>query len=726
MKNFSLLLFLLRKVFMQSNTLLFPPKRPAKTQTRRLRAAVLGISLIVGLAACALYIPEKVHVKGSSTLTAQIEAPDVKLEDYLSTEEIAEQLGGSFRVYDYADPDSQIKTFLLHYGVDEWNLEVEEFSLTGDGDDGGIKGADPVALSEITEGLSGVALTYPGTISEGASGVPVNTIPPVPFAYSDSADGKTEFIEAVIGEGYITLEPPPGLNISGITHVVLNSGANGYTEEIAAASGRFNLAEAKLYPDSTIALRGALGASSSVTNPSIAVNSHIKELSSLTIAQEVNEPHSITVGYGGLSETVSKVRFTRVGAEMALDNPVSGLKFTVLHHSDDDALNGMNDAKNINGRSAEFFASDGELNLKEYPDDYTIDVTVTNASADNRITIEEVLLLDENDDRIQTMDINVRPVTIFEWTSATIPKTFPEDNDSGAFNIAELTEVLKDSVNMDNIEFDDITLYLYTGAPDTLIENTKLGVKARDGDTDLPEGDLTGGVLPLKNPGSAFPNGLEEEGTIYRETLPDPQLVNLEEKPIQLAGVFNAKPSSLSLTMEIEVSPEALAQSVTVKPDMLIKVPFRLRVETTEDQDPQNGKISLSGFLPDDEKEDLLGRKEDDDDMNEYIDMAKSIAMVIDYENTIGFDGLKVNIVTSAQTISADALQSGEGTLKISMTKEDVAYPFRPQVEILVPVESGQTYGIFEVNRGEEEGFWGFTAKVKVTVRANIDKEFSL
>ncbi|MDR1058772.1 MAG: hypothetical protein LBL43_04415, partial [Treponema sp.] len=86
-------------------------------------------------------------------------------------------------------------------------------------------------------------------------------------------------------------------------------------------------------------------------------------------------------------------------------------------------------------------------------------------------------------------------------------------------------------------------------------------------------GDLTGGkLIPLQNPGAALPSGLKE-GESYTATLPAPQLI-YQDKPPQLAGVFNAKPPDLRLDMEIEVTPDAIAEKTKMKADILIILPF--------------------------------------------------------------------------------------------------------------------------------------------------------
>ncbi|MDR1058773.1 MAG: hypothetical protein LBL43_04420 [Treponema sp.] len=109
--------------------------------------------------------------------------------------------------------------------------------------------------------------------------------------------------------------------------------------------------------------------------------------------------------------------------------------------------------------------------------------------------------------------------------------------------------------------------------------------------------------------------------------------------------------------------------------------------------------------------------------------MAKSITMAVDYKNTIGLDEFKVNIVDEQKrwTISpGEPLQFGEGTMRVEMGKENMEWPFRPLMELLVPLEGGQNYGILDVRRAVvKDGFWGFEATAKVTVEAEIDKEFS-
>jgi hypothetical protein len=378
----------------------------------------------------------------------------------------------------------------------------------------------------------------------------------------------------------------------------------------------------------------------------------------------------------------------------------------------------------------------GVLNLKPNPPaDDIINVQVENANADKCIVIEDVRLLDETDNPILTLTINAIPDPIFLWSSATIDKTFPEGN-SKSFNIADLTDTLEDTLSMENIDFDDIGLYLYTDAPDTLIKNTSLKVTAwgtaKGASISSNIGDLTGagGPIPLQNPG--VPSPTLKEGESYTGTLPAPQLI-YEDKPPQLAGVFNAKPPDLRLDMEIEVTPKALTENTKMKADILIKLPFKLKVKSATGDPPgyEYGKVSLLGLLPDDPNEDLLGRENADDDMNEYIDMARAITMVIDYENTIGLDNFTVNIVAgqgdTKRTISTtEPLKSGKGAMGVEMRKEDLARPFRPLVEILVPLESGKDYGILEVKRAVvKDGFWGFQAKARVTVQAEIDKEFS-
>jgi hypothetical protein len=159
---------------------------------------------------------------------------------------------------------------------------------------------------------------------------------------------------------------------------------------------------------------------------------------------------------------------------------------------------------------------------------------------------------------------------------------------------------------------------------------------------------------------------------------------------------------------------------------MLIKLPFRLRVESADGKD---GRVDLSKLLPEDPNEDLLGREGEDEDISEYIDMAKSLSLVIDYHNTIGLEGFTVNVIAGQgageRTIPVDPLSFGTGIMTVTLEKGDMDYPFRPLMQILVPLESGQNYGLLEVKRGEEGSLWGFSARIKTTIQTDIDKEFS-
>jgi hypothetical protein len=599
-------LFLLRKrdilikvggFSMQNSTFFGPPAEPAKKPLLR-PGALLGLFILAGLAACSLAMPEKVHVRGNPVFTAEIKAPDFDMDEYLSTGEIESQLGDdSFKVYEYADPASGAKTFLLHYDGEAWDLEVdpEDFNFDLSGEGGAIDAAI-VDVPDLSE-LAAETLVLENTVGAiPAEGGQAPVVPPhTPLQTGDCVklnDGLTDFEEAEVGRGYVVLS---GSNLL-FDDVKIDCYIGGASDSDPVTAydppkqltmrpgepGRYSLEGVSLNKESVIYISGNLTAGPGgipAEDFNIHVEPYIEELRTVKVKFEVEKTndanvHRIPVDYGSLVGTVNRVKFKELGAAFKLSHRIEGLKLKVeLDGPRDPVLDGLATDPLVDGGFVNLCASEEaflegdkftipgapatsfDLDLDNYPNPFDLIFTIENNDPGNFLVVHDVELRDKDDNPVTQMEITAEPIPIFDWISATVLKSFPgEDDPGGEFNLAELTEALEDTVSMDNIKFDDISLYLYTSAPASLINNTSLGITARWEDNG--QQDLTGGVLRLKNPGSVLP-GLEL-GKIYTGTLPSPQLMN-NEKPLQLAGVFNARPGKLRLDLEIEAEKAALS-----------------------------------------------------------------------------------------------------------------------------------------------------------------------
>jgi hypothetical protein len=726
------------------------------------KPACRGLSGLIGvlfLTSCfnPLNVPEQVRVTGSPQLSVPLSTGrTIEFKEYFSVEKLRNMIGqsGGLEIYEYGAM-TDVQTFLLHYPI-----EPQSADLSADQFDLDIGNLETTTIEVEIPGAWNGTVNLNVNVPQQLVGLPLpleTGIPPLVSAIPESNRtielGQTfgdDFVQGSLGAGFLVTEGS-NYNFSAIT-LVLKSSAHGNSSPIRAAQGnKFPLAGLTIYPDTKLVFGGSLTATAA--GPvSFAVKLDDIKFSSVTVTTDETLDENITMDLDDLASGgwLKDVTFDMLRVKVELAPPVEGMDITLTNELFWPGPNG--ETMDISEAAEEGFVVKGMLAFEnnsgwkigfsggENPStpaaDKDVSQTITVAVAPNAaapgLTLHNV--------GPGTNEIHIKPTLDFHWTKATVVPgqvpgltedmtgKFPDEN---GLNINEMFTGGDTTLDLANVNFSEVNLYLYVEGPEALLNICEMEMKAwneedsedffdteNDPSLDIDLAYKSTGYFNIKDvsPGGVYQNPSNNG------KLPEANF------SYNMAEIFNKKPRQLILEYSLGFSPgtDIVVENtfgdnkVEFRPSVIIELPFKFNLKPESGQ--EYAAMKFSGFTTGDTA-DLLGRSGPNDDTYDFL---KSVELYVDYDNTIGLGNTKIHLLLKGdsepgRSVQLAELKNGTGTMRIILDPDDLAYPFVPDaIEIRTPADQGTApdqYGTLSIKGGGETG-------IKLTIRAKASAEF--
>jgi hypothetical protein len=707
------------------------------------------------LTACSFEIPEKVHITGNPTYTVNLGSSSVKpltLEEYFGPDDIneifnkdANEDSGVFKTYEYTG-DGDTLTYLLHYKPDpiEINLNTEQVEFN--------PGSSPVTVVSVTM----PALSFSFTTTDS---IPI--MANVDYDLPEGGIGGTlipstqsSFTEAVIKTGYIKLSIGSTTDIFSDVYIELKNANNSQGRIDPSPDGTYSLAGKTLKPGTAIYLYGAINSTSAV-NGKLKAETIVSEIASITVDPFVSDignnltPQVFPINLADIRDWAESVEFSKIGVTIKAPpgtNRVEGqIKVTVTGDSlldlNPDDLSKVGDDKTID--LADLYT--------EEPEEVGAEVCfagrlgdLDGSSPNTKITFTPAFV-----GNLTIYDINagapvvitIEPEPVFKWSKAVVYPNkiigngyetnyeFPAA-DEVPIDFNELFEPLKDAIGdeADKIGLKEAKVYIYIDSSGDLLENMdpkfKLTAFYTEGGQTSPISHTLLEESPVINPGVTAPSFDTTKDTFGGELA--------EQFPvIDLKDIINANPRPNDFRLKAAVALPTTTEIVRgedpfvrISPQIVIKLPLSLKIDSTDNGGDGYAVLSLNGLLPDD-KLDLLDR-DSEDDKEEFLELLENLNLSINYTNRLGLGGMKLVVtIRDGEEPREFELSEGEGgRIDTSLSPEDIKFPFKPKLKLKIPDTVSNDFGLLILKRQSKDKPGFSINSMSVTADMVIDKTY--
>jgi hypothetical protein len=584
---------------------------------------------------------------------------------------------------------------------------------------------------------------------------------------------------ATIGEGVLSVDfDSDKLDFAGL---ILTIGTDVLTN--SSADGKYSLNGVTLNGSSTVVMTGTLTATEDVTVSSITISMNIERFEEIVVQTKADGSQSgsesTEIDLTAIPQGVNFITFDAIGLNLefqflingeegsgdfelhdlpiVIDAPLLGLlaadgtgRKVTDENSFREGLSFVKEDYTLYFVEEDF---DNPAFQAEYPG---ILVDRDGSLTDNEVTVYvnpeingRYAQITLKNVRPGNFEVSVIPEVKLELNSANINldkfvKDLYSDPDemplTGKFPEGEgldLSSIFEDMGAIgENVNFDQLDLYLYmVGDPEDreLLGGTKFEFTAQWSPDPSLAGDGSHALTALG--GQAF-TSLEKSRPDFSDSPFTDALVEGDAHffTSELVDIINRRPSDLrmeyniTLADHLQISRAHLERgAVSLQPEMALVLPLRIRA--LDDDNSGYGSLKFADILP---EEDIFHREGPDNEINEYLKQLGRIRLRVDYDNTLGLDQVFVYLVSrddNGEPNWEKSITLHEGlnqTLSLDIGADDfLIWPFRPDVEIRVPVEPGENYGVIEIKRGPE-GVAGIRARLSVEIESYVDMEIDL
>jgi hypothetical protein len=742
-----------------------------------------GFSLLVLLlAACSFEIPEKVHVTGSPQYVANLGSSSIKafkLKEHFGIEEIndvfnKEGKSTGFKTYEYAGPSLTEMTYLLHYkpAPIELSLDTEAFKFNKNSPQ--VITLASVNMPDIEDYISYINFPYNiGSLS--LNSVPLNVLSSELIA----STWDVSFTKAVIGEGSILISAV-NYDFKDVTiELKKNDGTSTSTPgPIFPASSsegqtQYDLAGKEILPGTKIHFGGTLRASPPVSGSgtiTVTTNPNIETFSSIEIpagtTNVTSDKKEFELNLTGIAEWVESLKFNEFGIQIGFsDNfiPVAGITVTVSSEPSDLLGNPIKEEIDETNYKEFYQERKGKITLPR-PGELEID-----PDAVWEVKLEDyepsykpkIKIKSEFPGPLTFYDVpagfngvlTIKPEPIFDWSEVVVNPTkmieemdktsdsnydlnyeFP-DASQAPIDLSEFFNSLKDAIgdDADKIKLKEADLYLYIDSSGDLLKKmeTKFKLTADyDSTLEVLTDPNDTGYAVLDDNFSGAPDFSKTENMVYKDPLP------VQYEPISFAKVINTKPTPTEFRLKAEVElPDKFVPisrgtdySVSIAPQIVIMLPLSLQVDRDPGQDLDDyAALNLNKLLYDEgenggfEKKDLFDR-ESADDQEDLFEFLENINLHINYNNQLSQEGgtLKLSIPKTNRSLPFE-IESGIGSTSFALSRSDIAWPFEPDLQLLIFAPAPGNTGSLTLMSGDPS--FSITS-MSVTAGMVIDKTY--
>ena len=298
---------------------------------------------------------------------------------------------------------------------------------------------------------------------------------------------------------------------------------------------------------------------------------------------------------------------------------------------------------------------------------------------------------------------------IFDWEKAVIDTTSGEGTDA-LHDEYEISNSLGDFLGV--AEFSKVQSYFYVSGLDG--GEAKLHLYYDDGH----------GINDLVQNESLIDSSFNPD-LILNNNLPGH---SISSPPyIDLTDVLNS-PNDINLGYNIEIERYVIVnepgQNITIKADLVLLLPMSLKIFTPPKNPVTYGnyvKLDLGDAFGDLSDEDLFRRKSDGDLIN-----LDSVTIFLDNPRITAIDPLRLAVLITTSGGFEQLLDFGSPRPSLTIQKQDLAYPFAPQFEVLFEKElPAEAFATLEIERDARES-WKMDFELTITAKVGIDKTIDL
>jgi hypothetical protein len=678
-------------------------------------AAVVLVG-VFGFTSCSFGLPQSVRIRG---IEVDLGSKDFDLPYALDKFHDSLPENTSVSLY---NPGDGVQHLLVRMSLEKTEAGMPEIAGLGDGSFG-----DPLSFN----------IQMPGLLSVDRPLVAIKNGFPCASFFSGGAP-----LNARVDTGHLIIKPTssiPGLDLSAEDVSVY---VEHYDEEYrpqkqdlefldhdtSTDEWKFNLGGVIFYEDSELFISGSLPNGTVTISPSIAAFSSI----TLTSATSVSTPITLMqFGVKGdltpedLADYIYNIIFYTIDIKFDLGRKVEGLKIEFFYKDDPqtgvELTDGPRFAQGTSSLADDFLivtAEDVFLNIVDQSAGTQIlyELKANAEPSGGKVTLEDVI----PGEKVVITAIPQFP-PVFRIKQAVVnPDEMPDgldlninipDTSAGEdpINLAELLKAVDDFLPIENLNLSP-SAFLYLN--DDLPRNMKLKIEADMGD------DAPVNLLPASG-GAGFAPIDDDRGQVpvfsgneYAGALPAPALSLDGDK---LMALFQSKPESLLLAIEaklanpttIEFSAEAAANTIIIKPDILLDLPLEFKLRA----DPPTADYAVIKLTQPNESErtDLFGRSSAEDPLINIGGITpEEITLSFDYVNTLG---VKVDLALVATDFDGHENfrkiipigSGGFGTCTLNIRSSELRFPFRAEFEALFPAyleEGGSKYGVLKIVPG--------------------------
>jgi hypothetical protein len=672
---------------------------------------------------------------------------------------LASGLGDGIKVYDlvYDNPSPQedVKTFLLHYPL---NFDMGGgSSISKDKFDDFNK---PIAVPSISLAIPSISQKIEVSIPLSVPGVAGSQLSPavsVPLPETSQTLTLSDDISATIKTGKLVVTVPDGVEFlhkinerdayvdiswagKSLGKPTKGSSSGGFTEWSYSLDGQSITTSTKITISGTIQLNKVISSLNISLQPSITC------FESITIKPNVPNPSIAPVDVPQVAG-VKAVIFSEISLSLAIAvTKPSGAALEGLDPTLNAPAIGFDKAKpSGNGSPMVFKTGSRTLYLDSA---YAATQGKTAASqiamaidlglnGSKPITLKNIAVSPNSSTDVS---LEVQAIPNFVLSKAVVNPNelglgdalngkFPEGNGFDLSSMNSLGDSL--SLDMSRVSFSDIMLHLYLDTADLPEDmDMKMILSAEySGLTKYLTSQNGDTIDPNAKPFDPSGHGITAENKdLYKGKLPQPSL------KVDMSEVFNARPSDLFLNYKmtlpayITIALDEAAGFGALKADIVIAVPFALAFTPDPSDPPDFVKLNMLndklGF--NDTSPDIFSRTSDSDPINDYIEFIENASITLDYNNTLGLDGVTFFIERmDGQKGSLSFPITGgnkEGEPQLSIDPAFLAYPFVPSLTIGLPIKDGK--GKLALKQGADAGI--AIKRIKVLINTNINHEIKL